>query len=621
MDLMKQNEKKNMEYEKKNKPYELSDKQKRYLPWKRVMDVVIAGAASIVLAPVMGALALAIKLDSPGPVLFKQQRVGKEKELFEIWKFRTMRIDTPKDVPTHMLNNPEQFITKTGVIMRKFSLDELPQLWQCVNGSLSLIGPRPALYNQDDLVAERDKYGANSITPGITGWAQINGRDELEIDVKARFDGEYVEKLGLWMDIKCFLGTIGSVLSHEGVVEGGTGEAHRNGVKSEGTVSRERVKKDIRMGAVVCGITGVVGAEALTQVWRLLHREKRALRRSKNNYFKYIGIAVFSGVIATIYTNIKRKIRMQDQFVDEEAFPADTKQTADVKKILITGAGSYIGMSVDAWLNRTEGAYQTDTLDMLAHDWRETDFSQYDVVYHVAGIAHADVGDATEEQKQLYYKVNTDLAVEVAEIAKASGVKQFIFMSSMIIYSGCKESFINRDTEPKPLNFYGDSKWQADRKISGMSSDLFKVVILRPPMIYGKGSKGNYPELAKLAAKLPVFPIVKNQRSMLHIDNLCQFVKLMIDNEESGIFFPQNAEYTNTSDMVQMIAAVKGHRIIMIPFTNLAVKFMRKFPGKVGALAAKAFGDLAYDMKMSDYKENYRVNSLMKSIELTEGDH
>ncbi|MCD7791361.1 MAG: sugar nucleotide-binding protein [Bacteroides thetaiotaomicron] len=290
-----------------------------------------------------------------------------------------------------------------------------------------------------------------------------------------------------------------------------------------------------------------------------------------------------------------------------------------MKRILITGANSYIGISVENWLNKTHGKYIVDTLDMIGDAWRDYDFSSYDVVYHVAGIAHADVGNVTEEQKKLYYQVNTDLAVETAEKAKASGVKQFIFMSSMIVYSGCKEKIITANTQPNPLNFYGDSKWQADQKIRALADDNFKVVVLRPPMIYGKGSKGNYPELAKLASKLPVFPIVKNKRSMLYIENLCQFVKLMIDNEESGVFFPQNAEYTNTSDMVQMIAEVKGHRIVMVPFTNTAVKLMGKVPGKIGGLANKAFGDSAYEMGMSAYKEDYRVVSLRKSIELTEG--
>ena len=296
----------------------------------------------------------------------------------------------------------------------------------------------------------------------------------------------------------------------------------------------------------------------------------------------------------------------------------DEIESIPLKRILITGAGSYVGMAVEKWLGKDPERYSVDTLDMLADEWRRTDFSSYDVVYHVAGIAHADVGKVSEEQKKLYYSVNTDLAVEVAEKAKAEGVKQLIFMSSMIVYSGCKEKVITSETEPKPLNFYGDSKWQADQKIRQLADETFKVVVLRPPMIYGKGSKGNYPQLAKLAGKLPVFPEVKNERSMLHIDNLCEFVKLMIDNEESGVFFPQNGEYTNTSDMVEMIAAVKNHRIVMIPGMSIAVKVMAKIPGKIGSLTEKAFGDSAYDMQMSEYKENYRVRSLLDSIRLTE---
>ena len=290
-----------------------------------------------------------------------------------------------------------------------------------------------------------------------------------------------------------------------------------------------------------------------------------------------------------------------------------------MKNILITGANSYIGTSVEKWLMKEPDKYNVDTLDMQNSAWKEYDFSKYDVVFHVAGIAHADVGNVTEEQKQLYYKINRDLTIEVAKKAKLEGVGQFIFMSSMIVYSGCSETFIAKDTEPKPLNFYGDSKWQADKEIQGLNASNFKVVVLRPPMIYGKGSKGNYPELAKLATKLPVFPKVKNRRSMLHIDNLCEFVRLMIDNNESGVFFPQNAEYTNTSEMVKLIADIKEHKIIMVPGFNWAINIMKKVPGKIGNLANKAFGDLAYDMKLSEYKEDYRVNTLEESIKLTEG--
>lgn len=212
-------------------PYKLTQKQKKYLKVKRAFDIVLTGGAGIVLSPLMLGLAVAIKLDSPGPVLFKQKRVGKDKKLFYIWKFRTMRTDTPKDMPTHMLKNPDAYITRTGRFMRKYSLDELPQFYQCVMGTLTLIGPRPALWNQYDLIKERDKYGANSITPGITGWAQINGRDELEIPVKAKLDGEYVKKLSFAMDVKCFFGTLLAIVKHDGVVEGGTGRLHKENIR------------------------------------------------------------------------------------------------------------------------------------------------------------------------------------------------------------------------------------------------------------------------------------------------------------------------------------------------------------------------------------------------------
>lgn len=194
---------------------------------KRWIDALLALAGVIVLSPVYLALALAIKLDSPGPVFFRQKRVGIHKTYFQILKFRTMRIDTPHDVPTHLLGNPDQWITRVGRFLRRTSLDELPQIFNILAGQMSIIGPRPALWNQYDLIAERDKYGANDIRPGLTGWAQINGRDELEIDVKARFDGEYVQRMSLAFDIRCFFGTIFSVLRHDGVVEGGTGEMHR----------------------------------------------------------------------------------------------------------------------------------------------------------------------------------------------------------------------------------------------------------------------------------------------------------------------------------------------------------------------------------------------------------
>ena len=190
---------------------------------KRMMDVILSFLAVILLLPLILILCIAIKIDSKGPVLFRQKRVGKNKVLFYILKFRTMRTDTPHDVPTHKLLAPGVYITRIGRILRKTSLDELPQLWNILKGDMSVIGPRPALWNQDDLIAERDKYDANDIRPGLTGWAQINGRDELEIPVKARLDGEYVSKMSFLFDVKCFFGTILSIFRHEGVVEGGTG--------------------------------------------------------------------------------------------------------------------------------------------------------------------------------------------------------------------------------------------------------------------------------------------------------------------------------------------------------------------------------------------------------------
>ena len=193
----------------------------RYI--KRIIDILLSGLAIIILSPLLLILCIAIKLDSPGPIFFTQKRVGIHKTYFQIYKFRTMRTDTPKDMPTHMLANPEQYITKTGRFLRKTSLDELPQIFNIFKGAMSIVGPRPALWNQDDLVAERDKYGANDVTPGLTGWAQINGRDELEIPVKAKIDGEYVKKYGFVMDVRCFFGTFLSVLRQDGVVEGGTG--------------------------------------------------------------------------------------------------------------------------------------------------------------------------------------------------------------------------------------------------------------------------------------------------------------------------------------------------------------------------------------------------------------
>ena len=195
--------------------------------FKRLIDLILSGCGILVLLPLYLILAIAIKIDDPGPVFFKQKRVGIHKSHFNILKFRTMKMNTPKDTPTHLLANPQQYITRVGRVLRKTSLDELPQIFQIFTGKMSIIGPRPALWNQYDLIAERDKYGANDVRPGLTGWAQINGRDELPIDVKARFDGEYVQNMSFLFDCRCFFGTIVSVLRHDGVVEGGTGQMEK----------------------------------------------------------------------------------------------------------------------------------------------------------------------------------------------------------------------------------------------------------------------------------------------------------------------------------------------------------------------------------------------------------
>lgn len=202
--------------------------------FKRLIDLALSALGLIVLSPLFLILAIAIKLDDPGPVFFRQKRVGIHKTYFDILKFRTMKMETPHDMPTHLLENPDQYITRVGRFLRKTSLDELPQIAQIFTGKMSIIGPRPALWNQYDLIAQRDKYGANDVRPGLSGWAQINGRDELPIEVKARYDGEYVEKMSFLFDCKCFFGTIGKVLKHEGVVEGGTGELEKREKETAG---------------------------------------------------------------------------------------------------------------------------------------------------------------------------------------------------------------------------------------------------------------------------------------------------------------------------------------------------------------------------------------------------
>lgn len=287
-----------------------------------------------------------------------------------------------------------------------------------------------------------------------------------------------------------------------------------------------------------------------------------------------------------------------------------------MKKILITGANSYIGTSLEKWLGQWKESYQVTTLDMLKPEWREYNFAQYDVIFHVAGIAHADVGKVTEEQKKLYYKVNCDLAVETALKAKMAGVCQFILMSSMIVYGGVEH--VSKNTLPAPSNFYGDSKWQADQKVRQLADSNFKIAVLRPPMIYGKGSKGNYPVLSKLAQKSPIFPGINNKRSMLYIDNLCEFVRVVIDKQAEGVFFPQNAQLVNTSNMVKEIARVHRHKIWVSRLLSPFVVLGKCVPGKIGNLCKKAFGDSYYDLSMSSFELQYHVANLQDSIRKTE---
>lgn len=525
---------------------------------KRAIDVVLSFGGLLVLSPVFAAIALAIKIEDPGPVLFTQKRVGQNKRYFKLHKFRSMKMSTPHDVPTHQLENPEQYITKVGKFLRAHSLDELPQIWDIFVGNMSVIGPRPGLWNQDLLTAERDKYGANDVKPGLTGWAQINGRDELEIPDKAKLDGEYVSKMGILMDIKCFLGSIHVVGKDGSVVEGGTGAMKKKPVG--------RLYTDGKSDAELIGHIG------------------------------------FGETVQ----------------IDQDAH----------KRVLITGAGSYIGETFRAYATEHySDNFTIDAVDMIDPSWREMVFSSYDIVYHVAGIAHADVGNVSDETKEKYYAVNTDLAIEVAEKAKADGVKEFVFMSSMIVYGesapyGVKE-VIDEHTVPSPANFYGDSKLQADVGVRELADEKFKVIVLRPPMIYGKGSKGNYPTLAKLAKKLPVFPDVDNERSMLYIENLCEFlcqIMLVDVKQNATVLIPQNAEWTRTSEMVKEIAEVSEKKIRNVRVLNPAVTITSKVPGKIGGLVNKAFGNSCYAHSISVCPGiEYQIVGLGESVYRTEG--
>lgn len=282
-----------------------------------------------------------------------------------------------------------------------------------------------------------------------------------------------------------------------------------------------------------------------------------------------------------------------------------------MKRILITGKNSYIGNSFEEWIADDDNFY-VEKISLKDDSWKEISFSKFDVILHVAGIAHVSSDSKMEEQ---YYKVNRDLTIEVAKKAKKDGVKQFVFMSSIIVYgdSDKLDGTINVSTVPKPSNFYGNSKLQAEKGIVSLQAHNFNIVIIRPPMIYGKDSKGNYPKLAKLAQVTPIFPNFSNKRSMLHIDNLCEFIRLMIGNSESGLFFPQNKEFVNTSELVQTISKMHGKKIWLTSIFNPLIKKTLKFE-----TIKKIFGNLVYEKSMSIYKERYQIRDLEDSIKLTE---
>lgn len=280
-----------------------------------------------------------------------------------------------------------------------------------------------------------------------------------------------------------------------------------------------------------------------------------------------------------------------------------------MKRVLITGANSYIGTSLEKWLQCSLEAYHIDTLDMKNPNWAQSDFSNYDTVFHVAAIVHQNEKQLNPE---IYDKVNRDLPYAVAQKAKSEGVSQFIFLSTMSVYSG-EEEHITGETKENPVTFYGKSKLEAEKLLNKLQSAVFKLVILRPPMVYGSHATGNYARLSKLSKYTPFFPSVDNQRSMIYIDNLCEFVRQAIDREISGVYFPQNKEYVNTSVMVKEIRNTSGKKTMLTSLFNPIIKAI----GKKGQLK-KVFGTLVYDQAMSQYDFDYNVVDFATSIEKSE---
>lgn len=289
-----------------------------------------------------------------------------------------------------------------------------------------------------------------------------------------------------------------------------------------------------------------------------------------------------------------------------------------MKRILITGAGSYIGTQVKAYLARFPGQYAVSELNMHGEGWTETSFRDYDVILHTAGIVHRESTKQDPAFETLYTQVNTDLPVCVAEKAKAEGVKQFLFLSTQSVYGLTaplgKPVMITKDTPLNPVDHYGRSKAAAEAKLLPMSDASFRVAILRPPIVYGKGCKGNYRALQSFAGQLPVFPLVQNQRSMVYIENLAELIRQLIDDGAAGIFCPQNDEYTNTSRMVADIARAKGRRVMLVGGFTWALKLLGSFVPAVN----KAFGSLCYDRQLSAYGSGYCVKTLAESIVETE---
>lgn len=289
-----------------------------------------------------------------------------------------------------------------------------------------------------------------------------------------------------------------------------------------------------------------------------------------------------------------------------------------MKKILITGANSYVGISVEKYLQQWPEQYCLDTVDMIGDAWKQHSFHGYDAVLHVAGLVHQPQTKNDSAQAEAYDRINHQLAVETAQKAKAEGVRQFLFMSSASVYGldapVGRVIMITKETPLNPRDNYGISKKHAEESLRKLQDDQFRIAILRPPMIYGKGCKGNYQTMAKLARKLPVFPKVENQRSMLYMENLAEFIRLLIDDEAEGIFCPQNNEYVNTSDMVNLIAHTNGKSIMLIGGFTWALKLLRCATGIVD----KAFGSLCYDFELSNYTKEYCVKDLQESILETE---